>query len=304
MLVACGSGEPAATSGGAGGAIEATATTDAAVTAGATQSSAAAGGAGGAAQDPDFESIPWVTGADVGFGVASKDTSNHLGQNVFIGYAGYGLTLDAAEKWVSALYASSLASRGVRYVFAVQGPADVAYSGLEIGNSKIAAALDGEVTGDTHFVLIAAHSSGSYVAHELLGQLASGSDPNGVTQDKVVYFDLDGGLLGLSAASVNRTRRTYFVSSFDATTSTYATNQSSMTAGASTYGQKGGYLELDASGAGCDAGANWCLHMTLITTLPHDPQNLDAIENYSDFVGRPVTHAYIDMKSADAALGP
>ena len=41
-------------------------------------------------------------------------------------------------------------------------------------------------------------SSGTFVAHELLGQLQGGLDPMNVTAGKVVYFDLDGAGAGLS----------------------------------------------------------------------------------------------------------
>ncbi len=246
---------------------------------------------------PPIEQIPWETGAAVGFGVARKDTLNPLGDGVVIAYAGYGVTLAAAEAWVTALYHASLGPRGVRHVFAVQGPDTPTYTNQEIGNSKIAEAIVPRVTAKTKFVLALGHSSGSFVAHELLGQLAGGLDPGGVTDKRVVYFDLDGGQSGLTAASVARLRRAYFVSSHDGATS--SPNAGTMQSLGAEYG---GYFQNDASASGCNAGATWCVHVTLITTRPHDPSNASAIPDYSDFVGRPVCHAYIDAKATEAGL--
>ena len=63
----------------------------------------------------------------------------------------------------------------------------------------------------------------------------------------------------------------------------------------------GGYLEIDASTSGCNAGAPWCLHMAVINALPHDP-NDSSVVDYYDFVDRPVVTAYIDAKIDDAGL--
>lgn len=260
------------------------------------------GGAGGAEEPPPFESIPWETGDDIGFGIARKDTLSSKGSSVFIGYGGFGSTLEAAEAWTAALYAASLHDLGVRYVYAVQGPADVGYLGLEIGNSKIAGALPAELADPSAFVLIAAHSSGTFVAHELLGQLQGGLDPTDATADRVVYFNLDGGASGLAPAIVDRLRKAYFVAAVDGTTGTTSPNWNTMVSLGATYGAKGGYWELDAGAAGCALGGTWCLHMAPITTLPHDPTQATIPADYEDFSGRPVTTAYIEAKAGEAGL--
>jgi len=254
-------------------------------------------GTGGAGAPPAFDEVPWETGAEIGYGVARKDMANPLGNDVFVGYAGYGLSLEAAEAWVGALWGSDLADMGVRWVFAVQGPADVLYEGAEIGNSHVAAALLGEVDG-TSRVIVAAHSSGSYVAHELLGQLAGGLDPDGLTDDRVVYFDLDGGVAGLSKPIVDRLHAAWFVGAVDGSTGTSSPNVDTMLSGGATYAAAGGYWELDASGSGCDAGATWCLHMALVNTIPHDPSGTILAADYEDFAGHPVTRAYLGLVPA------
>ena len=264
----------------------------------------ASAGAGGTALEPDFDSLPWNTAAEVGFGVARKDSQNPLGNNAFIGYGGYDVTLDEACAWTTALYHATLRSRGVRHLYCVKGPADPSYSTLEIGNSKLAAHLVTRVDATSTFVLVAAHSSGSFVAHEVLAQLANGLDPSEVTLDRVVYFDLDGGQSGLTATSVARLKRAYFVSARNAVTGTNAPNHASMQALGATYANKGGFLELDGSAAGCASGATWCMHMVPILTKPHNPNAADASLDYTDFLGRPVTTAYIEAKAIEAGLTP
>lgn len=253
---------------------------------------------------PPIDTIPWETGGSVGFGVARKDSLNSIGENIFIAYAGYNVSLSSAEAWATAMYKASLRDRGVRWIWAVQGPSDPSYSAKEIGNSKIVAAMLPHVSASTKFVLVAGHSSGSFVAHELLGQLQSGLDPAGVTNKKVVYFDLDGGTTGLGAPIVDRLRRAYFVGSFDAATSTYSPNHADMQSAGATYPAAGGYWQNDASGSGCNAGAVWCVHVTLITTKPHDPTTGDPLRDYSEFSGRSVVHAYVDAKATEAGLVP
>jgi hypothetical protein len=200
--------------------------------------------------EPDIDAIPWEAGPTVGYGVSRKDTQNPLGSNAVIAYAGYQIDLPAAQAWVTALYRASLRARGVRYVWAVQGPNDPQYLNQEIGNSKIAATLVPLVSVSTKFVLVVGHSSGSFVAHELLGQLSGGLDPQDVTANRVVYFDLDGGQSGLTAPAVARLKRGYFVASHDGVTGTYSPNVSTMKSLGATYAGAGGYWENDASAPG------------------------------------------------------
>jgi hypothetical protein len=250
---------------------------------------------------PNPDSFPWKTGANIGYGVAMKDTENPRGNGIFIAYAGYDVSLKAAEAWATALYKEDLAARGYRHIWAVQGPSDPEYSQFEIGNSKIAANMLPLVTASSK-ILVVGHSSGTFVAHELLGQLEGGADPKGVTKKRVVYFNLDGGSSGLDEAIVNRLKRAYFVGSFDSKVDTYSPNRSGMVALGEDYASAGGYYQNNAASSGCDAGAIWCVHVTLITTKPHDPANADAALDYSDFVNRPVSRAYIDAKATEAGL--
>jgi hypothetical protein len=258
--------------------------------------------AGVVVDEPDFASLPWETGDDVGLGVARKDTGNPRGDSAAVVYGGYGSTLDAACAWAGALYEATLRARGVRFVYCVQGPATVQYVGREIGNSRIARHLVARVTDRTRFVLVAGHSSGSFVAHELLQQLQGGFDDDDVTSERVVYVNLDGGASGLSPAVVDRLRRAYFVAAVDGLTATQSPNRATMVSLGSTYASRGRAVDLDASDAGCAAGAVWCVHMAPVISRPHDPLRADVTRDYSAFDGRPVVTSWIDDVADEAGL--
>lgn len=253
---------------------------------------------------PDPASLPWQTGSQLGYGVAFKDTKNPAGENLFIGYAGYRVPLSSAEAWVEALHEVSLAARGVRYLWAVQGPDDRTYANHEIGNCRIIGTMLSLVGERTHFVVVAGHSSGSFVAHELLGRLAGGMDPSGLTAARVVYFNLDGGADGLTAASVRRLRHAYFVAAHDDVTGTDSPRLSVMRSLGATYASAGGYWQDDVVDSTCHQGAQWCVHDTLITTRPHAPTRASAQLDYSEFADRQACHAWIDAKADEAGLVP
>ena len=223
----------------------------------------------------------------LGNGVAFADTGDTSGANAFIGYAGYKVKAEHARAWVTALHRASLRARGVRYLFAVQGPDDPLYRHAEIANSSLARTLASRVSSETRFVAVLGHSSGSYVAHELFTQIAP------AIAKKVVYFDLDGGDNGLTARTVKRLRQVYFVGSVDGAKRTNSPHADKMRDMAKAFG--GNYLQNDASDSGCNAGAVWCVHATLVIARPHDPTNVDPVRDYSDFVERPVAHAFIDQ---------
>jgi hypothetical protein len=256
-------------------------------------------GCGGQPLSPAEESADETSSiAATGWGVAGGGLgvnyrpSGGSGQNVFIGYAGYNLNDAQAQAWVDNLYASRLSKLNVGHLYAVRGPNDVGYSHREIGNTKLIAHLLGRPS--PKLIVVAAHSSGSYVANELLGFLSTGHlDPGGKTLNNTVYFNLDGGG-GMTADDANHLVRTYFVHSHDGRTGTNSPNTSTMLSQAATFAARASSLTLAADGDGCSAGATWCLHMTLINSRPHNAAGTD-LRDYSDYVGRPVQTGYLDQ---------
>ena len=225
----------------------------------------------------------------LGNGVAYKNTG--AGDAVFIGYAGYSVTLDRSAAWVDALFAARLETLHVGHLYAVRGPSDPGYNNKDIANTKLDTHLIGGPAPDAPFVMVAAHSSGSYVASEMFGQVFEGShDPAHALAHKVVYADLDGG--GLDAHLIASLKKVAFVWAQDTTLSQgRSANAGGMEALGAEHGNLG--VRLVADHSGCHSGAKWCLHDLLITTRPHDPSTFDLVRDYTDFVGRPVQSAWI-----------
>ncbi len=243
--------------------------TDAEVRDGAVDAARDAGAA-----EPEVTTIPWRT---PGYGVFHRDTQNPRGDDVFIGYAGYGVDATGAQTWVTRLYTEALREHGVRHLYAVQGPRDPGYDALEIGNSRLVADLLPRVGGATR-ILVAAHSSGAFVAHEMFGQLyARGLDPAGATRDRVVYWDLDGGSAGLTTPIVSALRRAYFV--WASSRGIASPNASTIRAAGATWPAAGGAVQIVADASGCRSA--WCVHMTLINDRPHNPDGLSAQPDYA-----------------------
>jgi hypothetical protein len=251
---------------------------------------------------PNPDTIPWSTGTTVGYGVGFKDTQNPAGDGVFIAYATDGVTLAQAEAWATALYRDSLMGHGIRYVFAVQGPSDELYSQREIGNTKVVGAMLPLLAKSTRPAVVVAHQNGSVVAHELLTQLNGNLDPQKVSTNRVVYFDLDGTGDGLTSSVVNHLKHAWFVGAHAANTGVSSVNANTMQSVGQTYAQAGGYFEVDVSGAGCTAAGDECVGMALVTTLPHDKTNADLTDDYGNFTGRGACHAFIDAKATAAGL--
>jgi hypothetical protein len=282
---------------GAGGKAGASGNTGSGGAAGVGGASGAAGssGSGPPPPPPDIGSVPWTS---IGLGVSFKEAPEQPGGAAFLGYAGYAITAPWSEAWVDELYRAHLSKLGVRWLYAIQGPADSAYAAKEIANTKLVAHLASHLDASTSPVIVAGHSSGSFVAHEFLGQVVEQKLDGGKTDGRLVYFDLDGGQSGLDAAIVGATRRAYFFWSKDGGTS--SPNAGTMQALGAQYPTKGGAKENDATASGCNQGAPWCLHMTLITQHPHDPSNASGQADYSQFdPAHPVATSWLTSTEAD-----
>ena len=261
--------------------------------------SAAVGCASAAPPVDDLEVEAEATPAGwsaVGTGVIYRAMPGATGERAFLFYGGYTAQLPWVAGWAQGLWDARLRDLGVKHVYAVQGPRDSGYGAKEIANSKLARHLLPLVKDRSEPIGIAAHSSGAFVAHELFGQLATTTyDPTATTKGRIVYFDLEGGGSGLNAALVGRLAKAYFVSATDPKIGTSAQNISAAKSLASTYAPKGVYLQVDATGSGCNAGARWCMHDTVVNTRPHNHGMYDLARDYTDFAPpRAVVTAWVD----------
>ncbi len=257
-----------------------------------TQSRDAAATEGSTLERP-FDAIPW---SSLGTGVSFKETDAPGARNAFVGYAGYNITATSSQAWVSALYDRWLRAHGVRYVYAVQGPAAVDYRGKEIANRALTASLVARVGPETAFVAVAAHSSGAYVAAEGFYRLfRERADGGGFARGRVVYFNLDGdwGIAtdperNLSLEVVEATRWVYFLSASDPARGLQGFNTAAMRAGQAMYPSRSEWANYDARSAACASSV--CVHLSLINTRPTNGGN----DSYADYVGRPVNVWFLE----------
>jgi hypothetical protein len=241
----------------------------------------------GADGKEDAATSPWTK---VGFGVAYQRVNT--GNAILIAYGGYTARLSYTTQWAQELVDQKLGAMNVGQIYAVQGPADPGYDAKEIGNSKIRAHLP-TVDDGTSPIYVVAHSSGSYVAHELLSQLHRVN--NTAVLGRIGYADLDGGGSGLTSTIVGQLRKMTFVYAHDPTLSDgYSENSSSAEALGEEYAPKATTFQVRVSETGCDDGAGWCLHDVVITHRPHHSWSFDLADDYTDFVHRPCTTEYID----------
>lgn len=231
------------------------------------------------------DGVEWTS---VGNGVVYQRVN--AGDGVIIAYGGYTARLVHSAAWATELVNARLGAEGVGHVYAVKGPAQASYAAREIGNSKLRAHLT--TIGSDAEIYAVAHSSGSFVAHELLAQL----DHAGATETlgRIHYANLDGGGSGLTRSIAAELGGLTFVYAKDPTLARgLSQNSSSAMWLADTYDVPA--FEVNVPDTGCVSGAGWCLHDVVITHRPHDPHGFDIARDYTDFEGRPVTTEYLDV---------
>jgi hypothetical protein len=227
----------------------------------------------------------------IGRGIAYQQVN--VGPAVLIAYGGYAAQLGHSAAWATALVDAKLGAAGVGHVYAVKGPADPGYAAREIANTALRAHLATLANG-TAPIYVVAHSSGTFVAHELLAQLHAAG--NAALLSRISYANLDGGGAGLTTEIVASLANIVFVYARDPTLeSGLSQNSNVMRSLGTIYAEYGDAFEITVPNTGCASGACWSLHDVLITHRPHNPQGFDIANDYTDFVDRPVTTEYLDL---------
>ncbi len=183
-----------------------------------------------------------------------------------------------STSWATELVDEKLGAAGVGHIYAVKGPAQASYATREIGNSKLRAHL-ATLGSDAAPIYVVAHSSGSFVAHEVLQQLHNTS--NTATLSRIADANLDGGS-GLSQSIAAELGQLAFVYAKDPTLSRgLSQNSSTAIALGNAYALHATTFEVTVPNTGCVSGAGWCLHDVVITHRPHDPKMFDVARDYS-----------------------
>jgi len=242
---------------------------------------------------------PWST---LGLGVSYKSLASNSAvgaKNALLVYGGYSAADVYVQRWADELFREKGVELGIAHLYAVRGPNQSGYANREIANSKIALHLaTANRAANAASIVIVAHSSGTYVVDELLSMMRNGT--NGVpssTIGKVALFYLDGGGVA-NATTLQLLARAYFVYGCDATINRCSKNSGSMKWLGGQYSSEGGAVLVNANGSHCSKTSSsglWCLHDTLITNRPHNPNMYDLRNDYTDFTnGREVVTSYLD----------
>ncbi len=218
------------------------------------------------------------------------------GKNVLITMGGMGAKLEWVQGWTEELYRARLKEYNIGLVIAVKGPKEEYYDAREIAikemTKRFVDAYREYGLGETYLIV---HSSGVFPAHEMFDHLwLGGNDPNnkkqkmrklevldpkGITKNKIHYIMLDGELgiprgYTLTKEMVVNLKQLYSFYAIDADTKTL----SGMAHEAKRVKAEfpGAVLhEFAVKNSGCNPGAKWCVHETLITTRPHNPARYD-----------------------------
>ncbi len=236
---------------------------------------------------PDLPMDPsWI---EVGLGVAYEQVNT--GNAVVIAYGGYTAKLGYSAAWATELVDAKLGGAGVGHIYAVKGPDDASYAAKEIANTRLRAHL--QTLPGSGPIYVVAHSSGTFVAHELFAQLHAMG--NTAVLSRIAYANLDGGGSGLTDPIVAELGQITFVYARDPTlASGLSRNTGSVRSLAADYAPGGVAFEVTVPNTGCNSGAGWCLHDVVITHRPHNPATYDLARDYTDFAGRAVSTEYLD----------
>lgn len=256
--------------------------------------------------DKDDISIAWM---------APKQAMK--GKNVLITMGGMGAKLEWVQRWTEELYQAKLKEFNIGLVIAVKGPREEYYDSREIAikemTKKFVDAYREYGLGETYLIV---HSSGVFPAHDMFDHLWLGGDdpknkkqkvrkleildPKGITKNKIHYIMLDGELgiprgYTLTKEMVVNLKKLYSFYAIDADTKT-PSGMAHEAKKVKTKFPEAVLHEFAVKNSGCNPGAKWCVHETLITTRPHNPARYDLEKDYTIFDStRRVVTEYMDI---------
>lgn len=236
------------------------------------------------------------------YGIDYAKIDNNYYNNIFIGYGGWSAKQNVVNNWCKQLFNVKLRDLSVKHVFSVKGPDTPCYLEKEIADSLLALKLiDLCATEKIDKIIIAAHSSGSFVAHNMLQYLfgKNNLDKNNLVKDKIVYFNLDGGIgsnecgAPLDTNIAEHLNKIYAVYAYDSNTQKYSSNYETMISLSKMF-KNSQQIIVEAKNSGCVG--KWCLHDVLINRKPYNPEKFDLDNDYGNITAnREVQTDYLDV---------
>ncbi len=232
--------------------------------------------------------VHWVK---IGNGINYGLNNNQSVNDIAVVFGGWKSEQQWVNKWSEELYNQKLKELGIQHLLSVKGPEEVCYENEEIDIKSLAEFVKNIIYA-TYFidkVIVIAHSSGSFVAHDFLNKMY-GRD--GIAKDsfyvnKVFYFNLDGGIgsekcgISIDTAVIKHIRKIYAVAAYDSVSNLYSANYETMKNFAELYGEKSELLLIQSNESDCKD--KWCLHDALIITKPYNPNKYDLERDYQRF---------------------
>jgi hypothetical protein len=259
---------------------------------------------------PGPDSLSWTS---VSSGVNYARADSALGDDIFVGFGGWTVKQEWGNDWVTGLYSAKLRALGIRHLYSVSGPQKDDYSGREIGTLELARHVLHllKASPASNRIVVAAHSSGSYVAHALFQDLYDGAsiDSTHLTDGKIIYFCLDGGIgsprfgVEITQTMANRLGHICGVSALIPAANLYSPNHDEMVELGGKFGSRSSSMLIDATGCGCSE--KWCVHLTLINQRPYNQTAFNVQNDYGNFnADHPVATVYLDSIPGPATPPP
>ncbi len=237
----------------------------------------------------------------IGTGVNSicLDSSS---SSIFIGFAGWSVKQSWANNWVHQLYLSKLKSLNVGFLYSVKGPDTPCYNEQEIDNLSLATNLINLINNKKiNKVIIAAHSSGSFVAHHLFKILFADKifNNSSVLAGKIFYFNLDGGIgsqkcgVPIDSSIAENLAHIYAVYAYDDESKIFSPNKDDMIELHKKFENKSTLLQMDVTGS--KSTGKWSVHDALINQKPYNPTSFNLEKDYNNINSEhPVFDTYLN----------
>ncbi len=236
------------------------------------------------------QSLKWT---EIDNGIAYTKLTNQNANSIFIAFGGWTAEKNWVCTWLENLSTQVPKSIKIKHLFAVKGPQNSLYKDREINSKLLAEKITDilksqKISKKTHIIVVA-HSSGAYVAHDFLNFLFALDSINQFVyvKNKVSYFNLDGGLgiekykwTSLQQSHIQHFRAIYGVYAFDNKTGIYSPNKDEMLRVAK-LGSNCSALEVNADNSNCQN--TWCVHETVIIQNPYNINTFDLKNDYTNF---------------------